>query len=147
MQALEQDGVNVIFIDQLNQIGALTDDDVKNFTKHSHRIAQLKTELNIPIFLLAQLNRKVEDRGEKEPRLSDLKMSGSLEEDPDIVFLLYRPEYYESDEHKKAAILNDVVVNIAKNRDGVTYRESDVIIFDKGRTLFSEDFQKLQKYK
>ena len=140
------DGVDVIFIDQLNQIGALTDDDVKNFTKHSHRIAQLRTELNIPIFLLAQLNRKVEDRSDKEPRLSDLKMSGSLEEDPDIVFLLYRPEYYEKDEHKKADILRDAVINIAKNRDGVTYRESDVIIFDKGRTLFEEDFSRINNH-
>jgi len=140
------DGVNVLFIDQLNQIGALTDDDVKNFTKHSHRISQLKKELNIPIFLLAQLNRKVEDRSNKEPRLSDLKMSGSLEEDPDIVFLLYRPEYYETDPDEKRKIVKDAVVNIAKNRDGVTYRESDVIVFDKGRTLFEEDFSRTQQY-
>ena len=141
------DGVNVLFIDQLNQIGALTDDDVKKFTKHSHRIAQLRTELKIPIFLLAQINRKVEDRSKKEPILSDLKMSGSLEEDPDIVFLLYRPEYYEQNIERKRLILNDVVINIAKNRDGVTYREGDVIVFDKGRTLFEEDFSRLQKYK
>jgi replicative DNA helicase len=141
------DGVNVLFIDQLNQIGGLTDDDVKNFTKHSHRISQLKKELNIPIFLLAQLNRKVEDRSNKEPRLSDLKMSGSLEEDPDIVFLLYRPEYYETDKAKKIEKARDVVVNIAKNRDGATYREKDVIVFDKARTLFEEDFSRIQQYR
>lgn len=140
------DGVNVLFIDQLNQIGGLTDDDVKNFTKHSHRISQLKKELNIPIFLLAQLNRKVEDRSNKEPRLSDLKMSGSLEEDPDIVFLLYRPEYYEKEADKKKEKARDVVINIAKNRDGATYREQDIIVFDKGRTLFEEDYSRVEKY-
>lgn len=140
------DGVTAIFIDQLNQIGGLTDDDVKNFTKHSHRISQLGKELNVPIFLLAQLNRKLEDRSDKEPKLSDLKMSGSLEEDPDVVFLLYRPEYYEKTKEDKKKVARDVVVNIAKNRDGMVYREQDVIVFDKGRTLFEEDFSRIEKY-
>ena len=138
------DGATSIFIDQLSHIGSTTDDDVKNYTKHSNRIASLKKELNIPIFLLAQLNRKVEDRSDKEPKLSDLKMTGSLEEDADIVFLLYRPEYYEKEAEAKKQKARDVVINIAKNRDGVTYRETDVIVFDKGRTLFEEDFSRLQ---
>jgi len=140
------DGADCIFIDQLSHIGSTSDDDVKNYTRHSNRIARLKKELNVPIFLLAQLNRKVEDRADKEPKLSDLKMSGSLEEDSDVVFLLYRPEYYETEIEKKKEKARDVVVNIAKNRDGVTYRESDVIVFDKGRTLFEEDFSRVQKY-
>jgi replicative DNA helicase len=139
-------GANVLFIDQLSHVRGQSDDDFRNFTKHSQRIGQLKKELDIPIFLLAQLNRKVEDRNDKEPKLSDLKMSGSLEEDADIVFLLYRPEYYEKSKEDKAAVAKDVVVNIAKNRDGATYRESDVIIFDKGRTIFEEDFSRAQKY-
>ncbi len=141
------DGANSIFIDQLSHIGSTTDDDVKNYTKHSNRIARLKKELNVPVFLLAQLNRKVEDRNDKEPKLSDLKMTGSLEEDADIVFLLYRPEYYEKDQDAKKEIARDVVINIAKNRDGVTYRESDVIVFDKGRTLFEEDFSRIKNYR
>ena len=140
------EGADSIFIDQLSHIGSTSDDDVKNYTKHSNRIARLKKELNVPIFLLAQLNRKVEDRADKEPKLSDLKMSGSLEEDSDICLLLYRPEYYEKDIDKKRMVARDVVINIAKNRDGATYRESDIIVFDKGRTLFEEDFSRAQKY-
>lgn len=139
-------GVNALFIDQLNQIGAKGDDDFKNFTRHSQRIAQLKKELGIPIFLLSQLNRKVEDRSNKEPTLADLKMSGSLEEDPDIIIFLYRPVYYETDQHKKALIERDVYVNIAKNRDGETYNEKNLIIYDKSRTLFEEDFSRLAEY-
>lgn len=143
---MKEDGATALFIDQLSHIGGKSDDDVKNFTKHSKRITQLKTELKIPIFLLAQLNRKVEERPDKEPKLSDLKMSGSLEEDPDIVILLYRPEYYEKSIHDKKAVERDAVVNIAKNRDGVVYKERDVIVFDKGRTLFEEDFSRIRKY-
>ena len=138
-------GVNCLFIDQLSFIGG-TDDEFKRYTKNSNTIARLKRELKIPIFLLAQLNRKVEDRLNKKPKLSDLKMTGSLEEDADIVFLLYRPEYYEQDPEKKREIARDVVVDIAKNRDGTTYKEGDVIVFDKGRTLFEEDYTRIHGY-
>jgi len=136
-------GANALFIDQLNQIGSKGDDIFKNFTAHSQQIAQLKKELGIPIFLLCQLGRKLEERSDKEPVLSDLKNSGSLEEDCDICILLYRPVYYEKDPHKKAAIERDVYVNIAKNRDGETYCEKNVIVYDKTRTLFEEDFSRL----
>jgi len=139
-------GVNALFIDQLSQIGAKGDDDFKNFTKHSQRIATLKKELGIPIFVLAQLNRKIEDRADKRPVLSDLKMSGGLEEDVDVCMLLYRPSYYEKDPNKKAAIEREVHVDIAKNRDGDTYREENVIVYDKTRTLFEEDFSRLSEY-
>jgi len=139
-------GADCLFIDQLSHIGGESDDDFKNYTQHSNRIARLKRELKIPIFLMAQLNRKVEDRANKEPKLSDLKMTGSLEEDADIVFLLFRPEYYEQDPQEKREKARDVVINIAKNRDGTTYREGDVIIFDKGRTLFEEDYNRLNQY-
>lgn len=140
-------GATALFIDQLSQIGGGSDDDVKNYTKHSNRVARLKKELDIPIFMLAQLNRKVEDRTDKEPRLSDLKMTGSLEEDSDVSILLYRPEYYVKNKHEKAAIERDAVVNIAKNRDGETYRETDVIVFNKRQTLFEEDFSRLGQYR
>lgn len=133
-------GAKVLFIDQLSHIGGSSDDDFKNYTKHSNRIARLKKELDIPIFLLAQLNRKLEDRADKEPRLSDFKMTGSLEEDCDIGILLHRPYYFDKDEDEK-----QVIVNIAKNRDGETHKEENAIIFNRGRTLFEEDFNRLTK--
>ncbi len=140
------DGADSIFIDQLSHIGSTTSDDFKNYTKHSNRIARLKKELNVPIFLLAQLNRKLEDRSDKEPKLSDLKMTGSLEEDADICMLLFRPEYYEKTPAEKLEKEGDVVVNIAKNRDGTTYREENIIVFDKGRTLFEEDYSRINQF-
>lgn len=140
---MKSKGITALFIDQLSQIGGGSDDDFKNYTQHSNRIARLKKELGIPIFLLAQLNRKLEDRADKEPRLSDLKMTGSLEEDSDVAILLYRPEYYEKKPEDKAKKARDVVVNIAKNRDGATHREPDVIVFNKAQTLFEEDFSRV----
>ena len=143
---MKSKGMTALFIDQLSQIGGGSDDDFKNYTLHSNRIARLKKKLGVPIFLLAQLNRKLEDRNDKEPRLSDLKMTGSLEEDSDVVIMLYRPEYYEKTPEKKAEKARDVVVNIAKNRDGATHREPDVIVFNKTQTLFEEDFSRINNF-
>jgi replicative DNA helicase len=63
----------------------------------SAEIKALAKELNIPIIVIAQLNRQPELRGNGKPRLSDLRESGSIEQDADVVGLLVRAEYYETD--------------------------------------------------
>lgn len=84
-------------------------------------------ELNIPIMALAQLSRKVEERGDKMPQLADLRESGSIEQDADNVLFLMRPEYYNFTEFPAMDSDNEVwdvhglcVVNMAKNRHGDT---------------------------
>jgi replicative DNA helicase len=81
----------------------------------SRRLKFLARELKIPVIALAQVNRGLEDRQEKKPRLSDLRESGAIEQDADTVMMLHRPELYDKDQKEG---LVDVIV--AKQRNGPT---------------------------
>jgi replicative DNA helicase len=81
-------------------------------------IKALAKELEIPIIVLAQLNRQPEQRGGGKPRMSDLRESGSLEQDADLVALLVRPEVYEEDEEAKSDLAGKAELIIAKQRNG-----------------------------
>ncbi|MGA0849838.1 MAG: replicative DNA helicase, partial [Chthoniobacterales bacterium] len=84
----------------------------------SSGIKALAKELEIPIIVLAQLNRQPEQRGGGKPRMSDLRESGSLEQDADLVALLVRPEVYEEDEEAKSDLAGKAELIIAKQRNG-----------------------------
>jgi replicative DNA helicase len=81
----------------------------------SRRLKFLARELKIPVIALAQVNRGLEDRQEKKPRLSDLRESGAIEQDADTVMMLHRPELYEKDQKEGL-----VEVVVAKQRNGPT---------------------------
>jgi replicative DNA helicase len=81
-------------------------------------IKALAKELEIPVMVLAQLNRQPEQRGGGKPRMSDLRESGSLEQDADVVSLLVRPEVYEEDEDTRADLAGKAELIIAKQRNG-----------------------------
>jgi replicative DNA helicase len=74
----------------------------------------LARELNVPVLAAAQLSRAIEQRADKEPQLSDLRESGSLEQDSDIVMFIHRPELYEKETLKHHL----VQIKIAKHRNG-----------------------------
>ena len=83
-------------------------------------VKALAKELSIPIIVIAQLNRQPELRGGGKPRLSDLRESGSIEQDADLVGLLVRPEYYENDDEAKQELSGVAELIIAKQRNGPT---------------------------
>ncbi|MBC8439300.1 MAG: hypothetical protein H8D87_06415 [Deltaproteobacteria bacterium] len=134
---LKKDGCQVIFIDQLSQIGNRQirgGELTALYTENCTRIARLKKEIGIPIFLLCQLNRDMKDRSKKEPILTDLKQSGKIEEDADAVLFVHRPEEY-ADEHERPILIGKTILNIAKNRSGPKFRD-DKIIFNHQTTYF-----------
>ncbi|MBX9743110.1 MAG: replicative DNA helicase [Chthoniobacterales bacterium] len=86
----------------------------------SNGIKALAKELSIPIIVLAQLNRESEKRSDGKPRISDLRESGSIEQDADLVGLLYRSAYFEKDEAARSEKEGEAELIIAKQRNGPT---------------------------
>jgi replicative DNA helicase len=87
----------------------------------SRSLKALAKELDIPIIAISQLSREVEKRNVKKPILSDLRESGSIEQDADMVLFIYRPEYYDMNEDAYGGPTHGVAeINIAKNRNGAT---------------------------
>ena len=109
-------GLDLIIIDYLQLMGGdnRTDNRVQEVSYISRNLKVLARELNVPVLAAAQLSRAVEQRTDKRPVLSDLRESGSLEQDADIVMFIYRPDQYEKDTVKQ----NVAEIIIAKHRNG-----------------------------
>ena len=109
-------GLDLIIIDYLQLMAGDTRNEnrVQEVSYISRQLKNLAREINVPVLAAAQLSRAVEQRSDKRPVLSDLRESGSLEQDADIVMFIYRPEVYEDDPAKE----NVAEVIISKHRNG-----------------------------
>lgn len=132
-QFKHQNGLGLIVVDYLQLIrGGIKENRVQEVSEISRGLKALAKELNVPVFALSQLSRNVESRADKKPQLSDLRDSGSIEQDADIVMFLYRPEYYERTEENK----NLALITLAKNRNGATGEK--VLHFDAETVRFRD---------
>ena len=111
--------VDLIVVDYLQLMrgiqGNYGDNRVQEISEISRGLKLLAKELNIPVIALSQLSRQTETRENKHPALADLRDSGSIEQDADVVAFLYREEYYNPDNEEKQGILE---VQIKKHRNG-----------------------------
>jgi replicative DNA helicase len=107
-------GLLVIDYLQLMHVGRRVENRVQEISEISRFLKSLARELDIPIIALSQLSRSVEQRADKKPMLSELRESGSLEQDSDVVIFIYRDEYYNPDSDKKG--IAEIIV--AKQRNG-----------------------------
>jgi replicative DNA helicase len=132
-----QKGLDVIVVDYIQLLQGSgkrgNDNRVQEVTEITTNLKALAKELNIPVIALSQLSRQVESRDDKHPQLSDLRESGSIEQDADVVLFVYREEYYLQNkepklgtpEHEKWQTEMDLALGkaeviIAKQRHGPT---------------------------
>ncbi len=114
--------LGLIVVDYIQLIDSENSRDSRQeqIAKISRRLKTLARELVIPVVALSQLNRAVENREDRRPRMADLRESGAIEQDADMVLLLHRPEYYEPND---SSLVGVAEVIIAKNRNGATGTE------------------------
>ena len=114
-------GLDLLIVDYLQMMsvdskGSYQMNRVQEISEITRALKNLARELHIPVIALSQLSRAVEGRPSKIPQLSDLRESGSIEQDADIVLMMYREDYYEEDTDKKG--ITDIFIR--KHRNGPT---------------------------
>ncbi len=134
----EKGGIGLIIIDYLQLIeGSGRESRQQEVSEISRQLKKLAMELSVPVIAISQLSRSVEQRQDKRPILSDLRESGSLEQDADIVAFLYREDYYRDEDGEESEDDDDNVVEvlIEKNRSGA--RGTVKLLFIKEYNKFS----------
>lgn len=134
-------GIKMIIVDYLQLMQSTSNyrgNKVQEITEISQNLKGIAKELDIPVVAVSQLSREVEKREKKRPQLSDLRESGSIEQDADMVVFIYRDEYYDDQSSKKGR----AELIIAKHRNGPTGKVE--LQFNKKYALFSNLTQSKQ---
>lgn len=127
-------GLGMIMLDYLQLMESTSsyqDNRVQAISEVSRGLKSIARELNVPVLALSQLSRNVESRTPPIPKLSDLRDSGSIEQDADVVMFIYREKYYKKDTPRE----NESDILISKHRNGPTGVAS--LVFDEQRVCFN----------
>jgi replicative DNA helicase len=116
LQSQHQDKLGLVLLDYLQLMEGSSDNRVQELSKITRSLKGLARELNVPIIALSQLSRSVEQRTNKRPMMSDLRESGSIEQDADLIIMLYRDSYYNPDSPDR----NAAEIIVTKHRNGPT---------------------------
>ena len=139
----ENNGLSLIVVDylQLMQLPLSTENRVNQISEISRSLKSLAKELNVPVIAISQLNRAVDQRPSKRPIMSDLRDSGAIEQDADVILFVYREEVYDPE---KEGVEGKAEVIIGKQRNGPigTVKLTFLKEFTRFENYVSENFQR-----
>ena len=135
----KSENIGMVIVDylQLMSVHGRQESRQQEISLISRSLKALAKELDIPVLALSQLSRAVESRHESRPLLSDLRESGAIEQDADLVLFIYRPEVYKIEEYKGRSTEGVAEILIEKNRNGPT---------DDLELLFVKDFARFEDF-
>lgn len=128
-------GLSVVVVDYLQLVRGRGDNREQEVASVSRELKAIAKEFAVPVIALSQLSRKVEERADKRPHMSDLRESGSIEQDADLIEMVYRPDYYDA---KYEGSVAEAEIIVAKNRN--TGRTGQV------KVMFSRDLGRFSDY-
>ena len=148
---LVRENIQLVIVDYLQLMKADAKSREQEVSQISRGLKAIAKEFNIPVIAVSQLNRDVEARADKKPRLSDLRESGAIEQDADIVCFIHRPDYYGMgpivtiNGYQNYSVKGLMVLDIAKNRNGIClaiplfHNEAMSVITDLEESTGKED--------
>ncbi len=132
----QENKLDLVVIDYLQLLSGSRNQTnrVQEVSEISRVLKEMARELKVPVIALSQLSRSVEQRTDKRPVLADLRESGSIEQDADVIMFLYRQDYYEQDKDKKTG---EVDIIISKNRSGAINTDGLKLLFKMQYSKFA----------